>query len=1227
MSRRSLPPDPLPVTDEDELSRGDRDALRGPTNSIGPPSSARGAWGQLDENTTQSQLGRAGIAEITEILRDGQNTGVEAAAGRYSPSLPGDVGVSSPVAPHPPSQSRPTSAGALLRGRKVPQPHAKTGMESREVTGRSISGGVQLAVVPKEGTGSSAETQLKAGKASARSSAWVVDEPGGRMGGDGGGAEHSEMKEGENDPSDEPDAGAGLMQAQRDHGSVGRLPQWRGPNFGSTDHPKRDVQEGVESAASYIPPSIHPGNLSSEPLVSESIIPTAPIPKTSGPYPPSNSTFTALSMEPIRAKPVVLDPLPRAIKSSMKLPVLNESETVRESVSTPGGGDPRDPVDVKRALPLLRDSPGKESTDTSPVSVDLKFGSGSIQALLIPSLKPTQRMIAPVFGSSQPQIVEQAESSVADKDRYSESQLSQPVDNPVGGLHLGEQPKQPPVVPGHRQLFKGEEEGQISRFQVEAEISSLAEFAQAKTTISSISNIGPAPSFPSPVRSHPELFPVSASTPTPSAPLQSPILESISPNPSDPTPSLARLCAALARLPLVWLEGDMSDDNVWRSVEKEVAEAERAVADSGQRMPPYFSVLLSFMFALLPPHPGGAVYSSLGRPNSASAVEVVLALATTDKRELARLTEFLATEVPEPTNSDLPAAKRKLACLPVSESAAINPSQFFSDSQTRTAAWCAAFAWIKTTAEVGVAAVAAPELVEEAANAARRVTRGMELLEPYLMMYSPPPSIARTLYPHLALLSRLACLVPKQNGDLTAVIGSWAPALIKIGRAEMATIGANEGNPKPPWVVDVGEGRTGVMELIRAKQSREEEERAQLAREMGGAQSSAAPLTSSSPLPPPPHLPPHPFDPTPPAEIFAVLERVFMQVDPITERLAPATTVAGATPSAAVQSTGGAEMEEVLVSTAWGALVVTRDEIVWYGRERKDAGGDSSGTGRLREALRQKFSTVLRFSTGPCHRAPHPTRATPGRPLPNTNTASSARHHSTQKPIWHHLALFTRREVFRFYPFSADEKDKLIGIIGGLIGCGPVGEKEYVKGILSKKLETLRRQVLHRILTSSVTQPWIDTSADLVRVMKDLTSENRPQSIFEMERLFHSCRLEPEVTKETIYNLRRIWHNTRSEQVRIKALSIADRILDKVVMRSGDPNFSTMYKWLKHLEETVNPYKSPQSLLIIETLIRRAKYIQIEPLTPLANNAYPAMFDHWEDYCYMVQHAGLVGEF
>jgi hypothetical protein len=50
--------------------------------------------------------------------------------------------------------------------------------------------------------------------------------------------------------------------------------------------------------------------------------------------------------------------------------------------------------------------------------------------------------------------------------------------------------------------------------------------------------------------------------------------------------------------------------------------------------------------------------------------------------------------------------------------------------------------------------------------------------------------------------------------------------------------------------------------------------------------------------------------------------------------------------------------------------------------------------------------------------------------------------------------------------------------------------------------------------------PWIENSADLVLVIEALTAENQPQRIVDMERLFHSCRMEREVTKEAMLLLR-----------------------------------------------------------------------------------------------------------
>jgi hypothetical protein len=63
-------------------------------------------------------------------------------------------------------------------------------------------------------------------------------------------------------------------------------------------------------------------------------------------------------------------------------------------------------------------------------------------------------------------------------------------------------------------------------------------------------------------------------------------------------------------------------------------------------------------------------------------------------------------------------------------------------------------------------------------------------------------------------------------------------------------------------------------------------------------------------------------------------------------------------------------------------------------------------------------------------------------------------------------------------------------------------------------LTTVRNKVLEELLKEP--NPWIENSAALSDVIQELTMEHQPQKVIDLERLFHSCRLEPEVTNETV---------------------------------------------------------------------------------------------------------------
>ena len=92
-----------------------------------------------------------------------------------------------------------------------------------------------------------------------------------------------------------------------------------------------------------------------------------------------------------------------------------------------------------------------------------------------------------------------------------------------------------------------------------------------------------------------------------------------------------------------------------------------------------------------------------------------------------------------------------------------------------------------------------------------------------------------------------------------------------------------------------------------------------------------------------------------------------------------------------------------------------------------------------------------------------------------------------------------------------------------------------------------------------------------------------------------------------------------SEKVKLKILGLLDRLLNRAVMRKGDVAFTYLVKWIKVLEETVSPYKSPKAMHIIENLSKRAKVMITEPLLPLSEDQVPNYFENWDDYKYWLR--------
>ncbi|KAJ3400263.1 hypothetical protein HDU80_007123 [Chytriomyces hyalinus] len=399
-----------------------------------------------------------------------------------------------------------------------------------------------------------------------------------------------------------------------------------------------------------------------------------------------------------------------------------------------------------------------------------------------------------------------------------------------------------------------------------------------------------------------------------------------------------------------------------------------------------------------------------------------------------------------------------------------------------------------------------------------------------------------------------------------------------------------------------------------------------------------------------------------PMNVISGLDDVRFQVDPSSERII-------------LKSDAGSmerASEEVLTSTSSGSLVITRRELLWS-PATLDFANPTGFTYNRNNAFRIRHSAISRFSvnkykplsgaagvtivapSGESQNAAISDEMIPNYPSPRNGGGGTE--NAAEKPVvltssgrrmnslaamsadmskllsavynrnngssgakdfqhMHAVVIHTRNGAFKFYPFFDGEVMQIMHALTAVTGMLPFKGSEFVQSVLTKRVEVTRRQALRQLLQEE--SPWIENSMDLQQIIAALISEVKPQLIVDMERLFHSCKIEGEVTKEATAMLRKAWHQTTSEQSRLKILSVVDRILDRAIMRQDDAVFATTYKWLKHLEETINAYRNPEILKLVLYLLKRAKMIQVEPLSPLPHDQCETMFDYYEDYTTLI---------
>ncbi|ORX82127.1 hypothetical protein BCR32DRAFT_244381 [Anaeromyces robustus] len=280
------------------------------------------------------------------------------------------------------------------------------------------------------------------------------------------------------------------------------------------------------------------------------------------------------------------------------------------------------------------------------------------------------------------------------------------------------------------------------------------------------------------------------------------------------------------------------------------------------------------------------------------------------------------------------------------------------------------------------------------------------------------------------------------------------------------------------------------------------------------------------------------------------------------------------------------DLSNFFCSSRFGVFKMTLKHISWYGTKNQ------SSNEKYEEAVRIPYQDINCYSYG--------------------FISNEKKNKNDNNQQYGYIMIFLKQEIFKFYPFKIHELQLLLTALYSITGIIPVRQEQQVKALLMKKIDNVRREVLLYLVSQE--SPWITTSNELLNSLNRLTHESKPQRILEIERLFHSCRMESEVTKETIYYLRKRWHETYSERVRVKILIIIDRLIDRTILTQSDPNFILILKWLEYLEESLHPIKNFEVLNLIQTLIKRAKMIRIKTLTPISINSLTTSFDQYDEF-------------
>jgi hypothetical protein len=112
------------------------------------------------------------------------------------------------------------------------------------------------------------------------------------------------------------------------------------------------------------------------------------------------------------------------------------------------------------------------------------------------------------------------------------------------------------------------------------------------------------------------------------------------------------------------------------------------------------------------------------------------------------------------------------------------------------------------------------------------------------------------------------------------------------------------------------------------------------------------------------------------------------------------------------------------------------------------------------------------------------------------------------------ILIETSSEVFKFFPFMETEAESIVNYLSDITKLTSLSLADYQSRISSKIKSRDRQTALEALCKES--NPWIETTEALTECILSLTKESNDFSFINLERIYHSCRLEKKVTFETI---------------------------------------------------------------------------------------------------------------